>query len=193
MGLPEVPAICDNCGAVFGSGIVLEGRGSAHMVGNRAGPCPVCGAWGTIPDGLYEFVGSTLAIVSKWTPHHRQSFAGELERAKASPTPRPAAEAVIRKQPDLLPVAQRLLIPRNAGEFWAFIATLLAAIALLGSEAGPDVTVNEKTVIEEVIAQPEPSKPRANRRGTGRPADQEAKARARRKAARQARRQGRRR
>ncbi len=69
--MPAVPAICDNCGAVFGSGNWMEG-GSAHMVGNKSGPCPNCGAMGSIPDGFYEFIGQTLRIVSDWSPERRQ-------------------------------------------------------------------------------------------------------------------------
>jgi hypothetical protein len=192
--LAEVPAICDNCGAIFRSGIVFGPGSSANMVGNKAGPCPVCGAMGTIPDGFYEFVGDTLTIVSRWSPERRRRFAGELEKARGSGN-RSAAEAVVRKQPDLLPVAQRLLIPRNAGEFWAFIAALLTAIALLGSQSGGNVTVNERTVIEKVTSKPKPSKPEASTTRSERPppsADQKAKSKAQRKARAKTRRQQRR-
>jgi hypothetical protein len=172
----------------------MEAGASAYMAGNTAGPCPNCGATGTIPDGLYSFIGQTLRIVSTWSPGHRQRLATELAAAKAGPNPRAAAEAAIRKEPDLLGVAQRLLIPRDAGEFWAFVAVLLAAIALLGSQTGDNITVNEETVIENITSEPTPTKPRLppgvapQKRAAPKSAAQKAKAKAKRKAKTQARR-----
>src|SRR5712691_4196594 len=60
----HVPAFCDTCGTVFNSGIVVENATNITFVGNSAGPCPVCGGMGHIPDGVFNFVGNTIQILS---------------------------------------------------------------------------------------------------------------------------------
>jgi hypothetical protein len=117
-------------------------------VGTTTGPCPRCGGIGRVPDGLYEFIGDTLDVVSGWAPKLRQQFASELQAAKDQADPQRAALAAFQKRPELRAVAQRLLVPRTAGDFWAFIATVLAAIALLGGRGGDTTNVNVQTVIQ---------------------------------------------
>jgi hypothetical protein len=157
------PAICDKCGTIFPSGFAFEKGASATIVGSKSGPCPNCGGMGSIPDGLYEFVGETLNIVSSWTPERIQSLTAALETARNAPNPRAAAEAVIAENEDLLGIAKKLLIPRDAGQFWGFVAALLALLALLNAcQTDPSITVNEQTVIETVISNP-PPKPAPDR------------------------------
>jgi hypothetical protein len=146
--MAQAPAICDTCRTVFPSGFELAEGSSASFAGSKAGPCPKCHGWGTIPDGLYEFVGDTLRIISDWTPERRQQFANELQAAKAQPDPQQAALAAFTRQPELGDMARRLLVPRNAGEFWAFIATILTAVALLGGQVSDTTNVNVQTVIQ---------------------------------------------
>src|SRR5690606_2909480 len=40
--MPEMPAFCDNCGAIFGSGFVFENCRNVTLSENRVGPCPNC-------------------------------------------------------------------------------------------------------------------------------------------------------
>jgi hypothetical protein len=49
---------------VFPSGIEVKNARNITMVGNTAGPCPVCGGIGEIPDGVYDFVGDTIRVVA---------------------------------------------------------------------------------------------------------------------------------
>ncbi len=157
------PAICDDCGTIFASGFVFdEGPSSGSFFGNKSGPCPNCGGMGSVPDGLYEFVGETLNIVSSWSPERIQRLAEALETARNGPNPRAAAEAVIAENEDLLGIANRLLVPRNAGEFWAFVAALLALFTLLSArQSDQTIIVNEKTIIEQITVNP--PAPTANR------------------------------
>lgn len=48
-----LPAICDRCGTVFPSSIVMSNE-TAFLKGNKSGPCPKCGSVGSVPDGTYE-------------------------------------------------------------------------------------------------------------------------------------------
>jgi hypothetical protein len=113
---------------VFPSGIAFGGRASAYLSGNKAGPCPRCGGWGSIPDGLYEAFDNTLRIVSDWAPTERQQLADELAQAREHVDP-VAARRALKRRPDLFALAERLLVPTNPAEFWALIAAILAALA----------------------------------------------------------------
>lgn len=59
-----IPAICQNCGSIFDSGIYLGSGASGMLKGNKSGPCPVCGEMGIIPDGMYEVVDGIVNIFS---------------------------------------------------------------------------------------------------------------------------------
>jgi hypothetical protein len=111
---------------------------------------------GSIPDGFYEFIGQTLRIVSDWSPERQREFAANLKTARRAPDPRRATAAALEREPGLRDIAQRLLVPRNAGEFWALAAALLALLTLLNQYGQTD----EQTVIERVIHDPAPTVPR---------------------------------
>jgi hypothetical protein len=128
-------------------------------VGNKAGPCPNCNGMGSIPDGVYDFVGETLTVVSLWTPGRIARVVAGLERARNAADPRAATEAVLAEEGDLLGLVKRLVIPSDAGHFWALIAAFLALLQLMAAwHENPSVTVNETTVVEQTFfnQQPQP-------------------------------------
>ncbi len=75
----EMDAVCDRCGAKFPSGIEVSGRGSALLVGNTVGPCPVCGGLGHVPDGLYEFEEAVEQAIAATTPDDLARIRDSLE------------------------------------------------------------------------------------------------------------------
>jgi hypothetical protein len=109
---------------------------------------------GTIPDGLYEFVENTLTVVSSWPTDRILKLVEALESARASTDPQGATEAVLAENKDIVGAVKGLTVPRNAGEFWAFVAVLLAVLMLvMGQRDDPTVTVNVDQVIEEISGQ----------------------------------------
>jgi hypothetical protein len=151
--VPPILAICEACGAVFPSGFNIEG-GSATMVGNKAGPCPRCGEMGLIPDGIYEFAGETLRIISAWDRDRLDRLADALSHASTQPDRRRATEAVLAAEPELRPLAQRLLIPRDAGQFYGFVAVLVAALALMQScRSDPTIQINPTIIVDTAVSQ----------------------------------------
>ena len=60
-------AFCENpaCGAIFPATNIIGGSGSVtlEMTGNRVGPCPNCGGFGRIPDGVYHYANNVVEFL----------------------------------------------------------------------------------------------------------------------------------
>lgn len=153
--MPMMPAICETCGTMFPSGIVIENSYNITFSGNRAGPCPQCGGMGAIPDGVYDFIGDTIKVLAG---SHRS--VEDLRRLRtivrdARRDHRPITEvtqAIKDEDPELGSVIERLVLPRNAGEFYAFLAFLVATITLiLTMRQQPAATTNVDIDINQHI------------------------------------------
>ncbi len=59
----NLPAICDNCSNVFPSG--FSGGSGVTMItlNSKSGPCPYCGAMGSVPNGIYKIINEVEAIL----------------------------------------------------------------------------------------------------------------------------------
>lgn len=133
----ELPAVCPRDGAVFGSGFAVGGEGSVTMQGGKAGPCPVCGGWGEVPDGFYKLLGDTLEVVAS-SGYSRAQIGRVIKILEGvrtgEPDPDHVAEALKAEAPEIANVVSRLLKPKNAGEFYALIAVLLMVLTILHGE-----------------------------------------------------------
>jgi hypothetical protein len=126
------PAVCDNCGTVFPSGIAFgPGASDIRMTGNKSGPCPNCGGMGSVPDGVYDTLGDTLNVVSTWSTERIIGLIEGLEQAQNAPDPLAATQDLLAQEDELWNIANRLLVPTNPAEFWAFIAALFAILLYL--------------------------------------------------------------
>lgn len=145
----DVPAFCDTCGAVFRSGIVVENSTNITFVGNRAGPCPVCGGMGHIPDGVFNFVGATIEILS--APLRTIDELSRLtkvlrEARKEKRSPEEVAQTIRKEVPELSHLAD--LLPKTRTELYAFLTLIVAVVTLLSQSGGNDnkstnITVNQ--------------------------------------------------
>jgi hypothetical protein len=153
--MPAVPAFCDTCGTVFNSGVFVENSREVSFAGNRSGPCPKCGGMGHVPDGVFNFIGNTIEILSapERTRAELMRLAEILRQAKErSETKEQVAERIEKEVPGLAKLAD--LLPSNRGELYGFLGVVLAAAQLLSQgEKTPQapVTVNVTQVIEQVI------------------------------------------
>jgi len=152
----NLPAFCDTCGTAFPSSFVVNGRVSGlSMAGNSAGPCPKCGGRGHVPDGVFNFVGQTIEIVSapRRTFDELSRFANIVRRARESGAPSDAVAREIREStPNFAGIAS--LLPKNRQDWYAFLNLLLVIVTLAmqltkHTENPPEnITVNH--VIEQV-------------------------------------------
>lgn len=153
--MPQIPAFCDRCGAIFGSGMVVENSTNVSFSGCTAGPCPVCGGTGHVPDGVFNVIGSTLEVLAapERTIKDLTRLAQIFNEARAAKQSREqVAERVTKEVPAFSGVVE--LLPHNRGELYAFFALILATIPLLKDckpQERPNVTINQ--VVNQVIVQ----------------------------------------
>jgi hypothetical protein len=175
----SIPAICDDCGAVFGteSALSVEGATNLTLVDFRVGPCPVCGGTGRIPDGVYSFIGDSIRVLSApaWSIPKLARLRAVLEAAgRTGAPPRQVAQKVAQEAPDLAAVLEAVT---RQGRQAAWLAILLAVVQLLLSYAmseqdPPEASEIARQVAEELRRQPVLQTPRpATRRSTPRPPD----------------------
>lgn len=159
--MPSVPAFCDTCGTAFNSGIFVENSTNISFAGNRSGPCPSCGGMGHVPDGVFNFIGNTIEILSapERTISELTRLAQILREAKAKAETRQQVVVRIEKE---LPSLSGLfkLLPENKSELYAFLAVVLAAVQLFSQTppAQNSKTINVTQVIQQVIAEPSGTK-----------------------------------
>jgi len=159
--MPNIPAFCDTCGAVFNSGFVAENSTNISFSGCGAGPCPNCGGMGHIPDGVFNFIGNTIEILSapERTIAELTRLAQILREAKAKADTREQVVSRIEKElPSLSGLGK--LLPENKSELYGFLAVVLAAVQLFSQTppAQKSTTINVTQVIQQVIAEPSGAK-----------------------------------
>lgn len=153
--MPAIPAFCDTCGTAFPSGFSFDNASNITLSGCRSGPCPSCGGMGHIPDGVFNFIGNTIEILSapQRTIRELTRLAQILRDAKEKQqTNEQVAEKIKNEIPSLSPLAD--LLPKNRGELYGFLAVVLAAIQLLTQAPQPaqNITINVTQVVEQTLA-----------------------------------------
>lgn len=131
--MPVVPAICDQCGTVVSSGIVLGGHVSATMVGNTSGPCPSCGSIGTIPDGLYDVFGEFIRILalSSRSATSLERLASLLRSAQQQELDSEAtATAIENETPEFAELATNVR-DRQGWSLYQYLTILLMVIGII--------------------------------------------------------------
>ena len=167
--MPYVPAICSSCGTLFSSGIFVENVLRLRLGNNTAGPCPVCGDTGKVIEGIFDFIGDSIRILSASRHSVETLRALRVSVQDAGHEQRPPEEvaaAVTEAVPELGPLVQRLLVPRTPGQFYTLLGVLVSVITLvLTLKQGPESTTNiniERQVIrvvEECVRSPRQKSP----------------------------------
>ena len=164
--MPSIPAFCDTCGTPFPSGFFFENAINVTLSGNKSGPCPSCGGMGHVPDGVFNFINSTIEILS--APQRtiieltRLSQIFREAKAKKQSTEQVATQ-IKQELPGLSSLAD--LLPKTRGELYGFLAVVLAVVQLLTPSPQPsqNITINVSQVVEQTLLNTATSKavPRA--------------------------------
>ncbi|NMM10809.1 MAG: hypothetical protein HHJ16_11095 [Polaromonas sp.] len=125
--------------------------------GNSAGPCPKCGGWGHVPDGVFNFIGNTIEILSapERTVSELRLLTQILSDAKANAESKEHVASRIEKE---LPALSKLakLLPETRTDWYGFLGLLLATAQLLSQSQPPAQTstvVNISQVIQQVVVE----------------------------------------
>jgi hypothetical protein len=161
--MPEVPAFCDSCGAIFRSGMVFENSQNVTFHGVQAGPCPRCGGMGHVPDGVFNFIGETIEVLGApgRTRAELQQFARILRQAEEQQVAPAELAATLQKElPAFAPIAA--ILPTNRAELYEFIKILISIIALIFAVSKGDdlVKVEFNQVINNLIREEQVQKSR---------------------------------
>ncbi len=157
--MPLVPAFCDTCGTAFSSGWNIENSTDIGFSNCQVGPCPACGGKGHIPDGIFNFIGSTIEILSApdKTIAELKLLARILGAARANEETR---DQVIARVESEVPSFSKLakLLPENRSELYGFLAVVLAALQLFTQTLQPP-SINITNVVQQVIVEPQHAQP----------------------------------
>ncbi|MFQ5585475.1 MAG: SEC-C metal-binding domain-containing protein [Thermodesulfobacteriota bacterium] len=157
--MPHIPAFCDNCGAAFSSGIVIENSLNVTLSGNKSGPCPACGSMGTIPDGVFTVTGNIIKLLAgpQRTIEQLQHLARVISDArKYVKEPNTTANKIKLEAPELSSIVDAL--PKTRSELYSFLTVILMAIgvviAVYGSYKDREPTEDEiQKMIDQSIKQ----------------------------------------
>ena len=131
--MPRVPAICDSCETIFPSGFVFENSYNVSLSGNTSGPCPKCGGMGHLIEGVFNFVGSTIELVSSSnrSKYDLARLKSLIRKAQSKPDPAAFVLGIQNEFPEFSGVLSSL--PHNRSELYAFLSFLLALLTYLQS------------------------------------------------------------
>jgi hypothetical protein len=129
------------------------------MTDNKVGPCPLCGAMGSVPDGRYTLMGDALPIIQP-TPEWQRRVEGVISILQSaqtgSMTVDEAVAQIARDAPDLAPVVNVFL--QGAGQQWQqwlliLLAVLQVILGYLSLHEAPEQVQPSPELIERALDQ----------------------------------------
>jgi hypothetical protein len=154
----RVPAVCDNCGTLFPSRIEAVNSTNVSFYGCGASPCPSCGGNGHIPDGVYNFIGNTIELLSgpARTISELEHLAIILKKIRME---RASFQQVTQKISQEVPALNSLsdILPKTRGDLYPFIAIVLTIITIILGQlkSGDRQNIQINNVITNIYQQQE--------------------------------------
>lgn len=154
-------AFCENpsCGAIFPAPSIIGGNGNAtiQMTNNRYGPCPNCGGYGRIPDGLYQYANNVVKLLRG--PQESQAALRRVEALlKAAHNQTLSRDEVLSQVREVAPnvaTAMEKVPPTTVTQQWIliFIAVVTLAILIQTTYFKKSDSELEKLFIEHLLAE----------------------------------------
>src|SRR3989338_6786773 len=148
------PAFCDNpaCGTVFASGFAFNNATNVALTGNKSGPFPKCGSTGHIPDGVFNFVGNSIEILSapEGTIREISIFSQIVREAyEQKLSSEVVAERIQREVPAFSGIAA--IFPKTRGGRYSFLALLVAVAGFVYGQKSNNIEQN--ITVNQVLGQ----------------------------------------
>lgn len=154
-----IPAVCDSCNTIWGTRNLISGNAAnLTLTGNKVSPCPKCGGWGNIPDGVYELQNDILKVISTTeieagSLQQLINLLEALQRGEVSSAE--VNRAVERDVPTLAPTFKRALGTSDPVK-WASLLIAIIALYLQGTATAPP---SADEVAKAIRAEPIPMYP----------------------------------
>lgn len=152
--MANFPAFCDNCGTAFNSGINVSGSINLTIANSKSGPCPACGAMGTIPDGTFNIEEHLITFLSGpvSTYEKLKELQKILEQAKLNnESTETTLKAVESASPTIATVARML----NPDRILTYLGLIITAIDLITRIHSPSPLTREdaQALVREAITE----------------------------------------
>lgn len=147
----QIPAICDYCGGIFPSGIVVENSLNVTFSNISVESCPSCGHTGHVSDGVFNFIGNTIELLSgpQRTIFELENLAKILKKAKDNKsTYEEISNEIERKIPELSSFKD--ILPKTRNELYAFIAIILTIISIYLSQSNESNKIEVNNIINNI-------------------------------------------
>jgi hypothetical protein len=149
----RIPAVCDNCGTLFPSPIEAGKSAKLTFVECKAGPCPRCGSYGHIPDGVYDFIENTIRLFSESRKKSElERLARILRKARDEGASLDQIGTSIQKEAPGISSLKDLL-PKSRSDLYAFLSIVISLISLILQMKCPDHPKVEVNQVVNVIYQ----------------------------------------
>jgi len=145
----RAPAVCDKCGTIFPSAFNIAAE-NVGIYGCSSCPCPKCGGYGRIPDGIYSFIDNAILLLSDRTRTKSQlhKLADILKKARQKhATTQELGDKIQNELPELSSLKD--ILPKTRTELYAFVAIILTIITILITSWSRDHT--PKIEINQVV------------------------------------------
>ena len=154
--MPHIPAICPN-GHVFNSGIFVENAKNLSFDGNSS-KCPICGNWGSIPDGVYDIVDNSINFLRgpKISRKSLTILKEILEDVRNKKVDILAVSGLIKEEtPELKSLAD--ILPKTRNDLYNFLMLLLAILTFIlqtnnSDKKGTNEIINNITINQNITS-----------------------------------------
>lgn len=152
--MANFPAFCDNCGTAFNSGINLSGSIRLTIANSKSGPCPACGAMGTIPDGTFNIEEHLITFLSGpvSTYEKLKELQQILEQAKLN---NESAEATLKAVESVSPTIATVARTFSPDRILTYLGLVIATVDLVTRIHSPSPLTREdaQALVREAITE----------------------------------------
>ncbi|WP_243186687.1 SEC-C metal-binding domain-containing protein [Clostridium intestinale] len=128
--MPNMPAFCDKCGAIFPSGFYI--KDSQGTFEGCTSMCPRCGSMAKVPDGMYNVIGETIEILKApdVTIEKLKALNELLYNLKSDKIKTDTFEDKVNTElPELSSLVS--ILPKNRTDLYAFLGLIIAFIQMI--------------------------------------------------------------
>lgn len=148
--MSQVPAFCSNCGLVFPSRVLSISNSRNITIGDSKEPCINCGSVARVPDGVYNFIGETIELLSgpERTVQELNRLAEILSLSKEKNSTYEEVMEEVKEEVPQMTSLLNMVLPKTPEQFYSFVTVILSIITLLVGLNNDDEKVENKQPIE---------------------------------------------